>query len=122
MVCGRPDVDVDLLERVTEYGNNCSKDDAHVKLFWQVMREFNQDERSMFLRFTWGRSRLPLNEAAFTQRFKILAFDRSPPDQYYPVAHTCFFQLELPRYSTAEIMREHLRCKAVSCSMCVADG
>ena len=70
----------------------------------------------MFLRFTWGRSRLPLNSAAFTQNFKLLSFSRSPADQYYPVAHTCFFQLELPQYSSPAIMRDKLRYAIYNCT------
>jgi len=114
MICGHPDISIDLLESVTEY-SSCASSDPHVKHFWRVMREFNQEERAAFLRFTWGRSRLPLNAASFSQRFKLMGFGRSPPDAYYPVAHTCFFQLELPRYSTYEIMREKIRYAIFNC-------
>ena len=116
MVCGSPDIDVDLLASVTEY-SSCSSNDNHVRNFWQVMREFNQEERSMFLRFTWGRTRLPLNAAAFSQRFKLQAFNKSPPDQYFPVAHTCFFSLELPQYSNKEILRDKLRYAIYNCTV-----
>ena len=30
------------------------------------------------------------------------------PDAYLPVAHTCFFSLELPRYSSLEVTRARL--------------
>jgi len=115
MVCGRPDIDVDLLQSCTDY-SSCASTDAHVQFFWQVMHGFNQDERSMFLRFTWGRSRLPLTAAGFNQKFKLMSFTRNgSPDGYFPVAHTCFFQLELPRYSTLEIMREKIRYAIYNC-------
>ena len=114
MVCGRPYIDIDLLESCTEY-SSCSADDEHVKFFWRVMREFSHEERSAFLRFTWGRSRLPLNAAGFPQRMKILNFNKNPADQYFPVAHTCFFQCELPQYSTIEIMRDKLRYAIFNC-------
>jgi len=114
MVCGVPEIDVDLLESITEY-SSCASGDQHVRYFWEVMRGFNQEERSMFLRFTWGRSRLPLNAAGFSQRFKLLNFSRSPPDTYFPVAHTCFFQLELPRYSSVEVCRQRLRYAIYNC-------
>lgn len=54
-------------------------------------------------RFAWGRSRLPLSADQFHQAFKIQAFARTPADAYLPVAHTCFFSLELPRYSSREV-------------------
>ena len=114
MVCGNPDIDVKLLESVTEY-SGCSANDAHVRLFWQALNEFNNEERSALIRFCWGRSRLPLNAAAFTQRFKLQSFNRSPADSYFPVAHTCFFSLELPAYSTLTIMTEKLRYAIFNC-------
>lgn len=30
-----------------------------VQWFWEVMEEFTNQERSLFLRFVWGRTRLP---------------------------------------------------------------
>jgi len=114
MVCGSPEIDVALLERMTDY-SSCRKTDTHIQYFWQVLREFNQEERAALLKFTWGRTRLPLTAADFPQRFKLQSFHRSPPDAYYPAAHTCFFSLELPRYSSLEIMREKLRYAIFNC-------
>jgi E3 ubiquitin-protein ligase HERC2 len=114
MICGKPDIDVKLLENITEY-SSCSSSDAHIRMFWTAMDEFNNEERSAFIKFTWGRSRLPLNAAGFTQRFKLQSFDKSPADNYLPVAHTCFFSLELPRYTTLEIMKEKLRYAIFNC-------
>ena len=114
LVCGSCEIDVELLEKITEY-NGCGKTDAHVRLFWQAINEFNQLERSALVRFVWGRSRLPLTAAAFTQRFKLQAFSRSPADSYFPVSHTCFFSLELPAYSSLEIMKDKLRYACFNC-------
>ena len=30
---------------------------------------------------------------------------KNSPDQYFPVAHTCFNDLELPRYSSVDVMK-----------------
>jgi E3 ubiquitin-protein ligase HERC2 len=114
LVCGKADVDVDLLESVTDY-SSCAPSDTHIRHFWQVMREFSTEERSALLRFTWGRSRLPLTASAFPQRFRLQSFNKRPADAYYPVAHTCFFSLELPHYSSLELMREKLRYAIFNC-------
>lgn len=82
LVCGQQEIDVSLLESITEY-SGCSSSDAHVRLFWRAMEEFNNEERAAMLRFTWGRSRLPLTAAGFIQRFKIQSFSRSPPTPTY---------------------------------------
>lgn len=33
---------------------------------------------------------------------------KGEPDQYFPVAHTCFNDLELPRYSSFEVMKQRI--------------
>ena len=114
MVCGVSEVNVTLLESITEY-SSCTANDPHVRLFWTAMNDFTNEERSALIKFAWGRSRLPLTAGAFTQRFKLQNFDKNPADSYFPVAHTCFFSLELPRYSTIEIMREKLRYAIFNC-------
>jgi len=113
-VCGRANVDVDLLESCTTY-EGCSRSDKHIENFWQIVRAFDTQERQALLKFTWGRSRLPLTREAFKERFTISAFHHEPVDQYYPVSHTCFFNLELPRYSTKKIMKEKLLYAIFNC-------
>ena len=44
----------------------------------------------------------------FHQPFKIQAFLKVPADAYLPVAHTCFFSLELPRYSSREVKQTNV--------------
>jgi hypothetical protein len=117
-VCGSPVVDVDLLESVCTYERDCSVGDPHVVWFWQLMRnEFTQEDLRAFLRFAWGRTRLPLNKAGFSQPFKIQGFPRHAGgvDNYLPVSHTCFFSVELPRYSTKEILRQKLLYAVHNC-------
>jgi hypothetical protein len=108
LVCGTPEIDIELLERVTQYEGGCNRNSPHVKFFWNVMRSYNTDERQALVKFVWGRTRLPLNEASFTQKFKIQSYSCPVPDQYFPLAHTCFFSLELPAYSSEAILREKL--------------
>ncbi len=114
MVCGNAEVDVELLKRCTRY-EGCSSNDPHVKFFWEVINEFNTEERQALIKFTWGRSRLPLTAEDFHEKFTITTFNHSPADQYYPVAHTCFFSLELPRYSSKKIMKKKLLYAIFNC-------
>ena len=39
---------------------------------------------------------------------KPASYSTSSPDKALPKADTCFFNLELPKYSTLEIMRERI--------------
>ena len=88
-----------------------------IKGFWRVLSEFSPKERSLFLRFVWGRSKLPAGKEF--KRFQITYKAVSgPADQYLPVSHTCFFTLDLPEYTSEEVTREKLvyaitHCQAI---------
>jgi len=103
-VCGNPEIDVALLRQNTVY-TACAATDAHIKYFWAVLEKFSQLERAQYLRFSWGRSRLPPPQK-FTEKMKIDSSNISA--QHLPKAHTCFFMIELPRYTSEEQMREKL--------------
>jgi len=120
-------VDIDLLEKVAQY-RNCAKEDAHVKLFWRMLRErFGEEERRKFLTFVWGRSRLPTREEDFSDRFRLENYrgaktDENKQDMLLPVSHTCMFSLELPKYSTLDIMTERVTFAMVHCAVIDGDG
>jgi E3 ubiquitin-protein ligase HERC2 len=91
-----------------------------VHWFWEVMEEFGTTERSLFLRFVWGRTRLPRSIADFRGRdFVLQIMDKyNPPDNFLPESYTCFFLLKMPRYSAKTVLREKLKyaihfCKAI---------
>jgi hypothetical protein len=114
LTCGNPVIDVALLERITQY-SGCRRSDQHIEFFWQAVNEFSDEERAALIKFAWARSRLPLTPEGFSQPFKIMNFYKTPADSYYPVSHTCFFSLELPKYSSYEIMRDKLRYAIFNC-------
>ena len=90
-VCGSPEIDIDYLKANTTY-NGCNSNDSHIKHFWNVLKSFTQLERTQFLRFSWGRSRLPSNATKWTDKLRIESTDADI--SHLPVAHTCFFSLE----------------------------
>ncbi|TDH65060.1 uncharacterized protein CCR75_002142 [Bremia lactucae] len=91
LVCGKASVDVALLQRRTIYGDGCHATDPHIGYFWDVLTNFTEEQKSSFLRFVWGRSRLPTHAADFTQDFKIAGLPKAAgrADMYLPLAHTC---------------------------------
>lgn len=76
MVCGKPGFDVGLLRSATEYKHGCKQGQPHVELFWQALHEFSEEERGRFLRFVWGRSRLPHTLDGFFQKFQLQNFHK----------------------------------------------
>lgn len=123
--CGRPGVDIDLLQANTEYDDDTSASDPHIRSFWRVLRGFDDRDRAQFLRFVWARSRLPTRAVDFHQKFKIHSpigdGAREDPDQYLPKAHTCFFSINLPKYSSDEVMAEKLSYTMYNCIEMDAD-
>ena len=89
---------MDVLRRHTVY-LGWTEHHPVVERFWNVM------SRSQFLRFAWGRSRLP-KEEPWSRPFKLTY--KNAGDEMLPIAHTCFFQLELPQYTTDKVMHDRL--------------
>lgn len=126
-VCGNAGIDVHLLQKNTEYVG-CSSDDPHIINFWKTLKSFTPEEQSLFLRFVSGRARLPV-ESEWTSPFQIHAFTKDierEHDNYLPEAHTCFFTIVLPSYSTIEVMKEKLlyainTCKEIDTDFVVSD-
>ena len=67
MICGSPHIPVDSLKAITSY-KNIDANEPLVGWFWEVIEEFTGLERSLFLRFVWGRARLPRTAADFRGR------------------------------------------------------
>lgn len=100
MVCGSPEIPLALLKSVATY-KGVDATAPLVAWFWEVMEEFSNQERSLFLRFVWGRTRLPRTIADFRGRdFVLQVLDKyNPADHFLPESYTCFFLLKMPRYS-----------------------
>lgn len=109
MVCGSPEIPLGLLKSVASY-KGVDATSSLVQWFWDVMEEFSNHERSLFLRFVWGRTRLPRTIADFRGRdFVLQVLDKyQPPDHFLPESYTCFFLLKMPRYSCKVWMHEFI--------------
>eukprot|EP00760_Papus_ankaliazontas_P010189 PhM_4_TR14220/c0_g1_i1/m.66571/K10594/HERC1; E3 ubiquitin-protein ligase HERC1 len=126
-VCGKPDFTVEELMNSTTY-EGITKDDKRVVFMWRVLESATPTDRRNFLKFVSGRERLPV-------RLRIMPMhtpDAPPPasfgdtnvntnsntgsaDRYLPKAATCFFALELPDYSSEDVMREKLLYAITHC-------
>mmetsp|Transcript_30431 Transcript_30431/g.53463 ORF Transcript_30431/g.53463 Transcript_30431/m.53463 type:complete len:250 (-) Transcript_30431:234-983(-) len=113
-ICGKNEVDVDLLKRHTNYSSPYHSSHEVIIRFWEVFESFDHELRMKFLQFVWGRARLPTEESAWENNFEISGMGRD--DSAFPISHTCFFQIELPEYSTVSIMREKLTYAITTCS------
>jgi E3 ubiquitin-protein ligase HERC4 len=55
--------------------------------------------------FLTGTDRIPI---LGMKQVKLIIQSTNGGDNYYPVAHTCFNLLDLPKYSTKEILAQRL--------------
>ena len=128
LISGTPDIDVDEWRSATEY-NGYTSSDPNIVWWWRALKSFNRDERAKVLGFATGTSRVPLSGfldlqgVQGVQRFSIhRAYGE--PDRL-PQAHTCnvfnfvrgnatltlpsgFNQIDLPQYTSYEMLRQQL--------------
>ena len=106
-VCGRKGFDIELLKKHAEFRDGHSSDAEFQNWLWMSLSNFSDEEKEDFLRFCWGRSRLPIAEDGWTHPFTVVS--KRGDDDTLPSGHTCFFQIDIPRYSTQEIMEKRLK-------------
>ena len=97
LITGSPEIDLQLLRDKTEYRGAVHAKDRHVQLFWDTLEQFTGEERTAFVQFVSGRSRLPQSALGFGKDvFKLsdhsqaltCSNNSSSVDHYLPVAHT----------------------------------
>lgn len=117
LVCGRPDIDVETLRRHTTFQGGLEHAHPVVRNLFDALHSFTSEERRLFLRFVWGRNRLPTLDTDWTQPFTITVLNSNvmDADAALPVAHTCFFSLDLPLYSSYDILRSKMLYAIANC-------
>jgi len=119
-IYGKKLIDVGLLKQNARLAPGYSEDDSVVKWFWEVLTEFSQADRRKLICFCFAQYTIPRNEEFERRglRFQIKPAmegggrkqreSRANPDMRLPRADTCFFNFELPRYSSKEIMKNKI--------------
>jgi len=115
MVCGNPFIDIEMLKRHTTYTGGITSSSPLVKYFFDALRSFNQEERQMFLRFVWGRNRLPPTDSDWSTKFTINPLPKAG-DESLPIAHTCFFSIDLPNYTSLDILKKKILYAIFNCT------
>lgn len=115
---GNYDIDVDDLKNNTRYTGGYSEGSQTVKLFWEVMKSFEPNERCMVLKFVTSCSRAPLLGFKYLQpSFTIHKVTSDAPlwatiggrdVERLPSASTCYNTLKLPTYKRSTTLRAKL--------------
>ena len=118
-ICGSPELNLQLLREKTRY-DSYESDSPCIINFWKALESFSEEEKRKYLRFVSGRTRLPdPRNIAFEHKIALSPINQ--PDMQMPTSSTCYFTLNLPNYSTYEILREKLRYVINNCSAIDAD-
>ncbi|KAL7707366.1 ubiquitin-protein ligase [Lotmaria passim] len=100
-VCGQADYKPEELRKGATY-EGLTSEDRRVQLLWKALEAATPLQRRLFLRFVSGRDRLPV-------KLRVLPLTtQADPDTVLPRAATCFFAVELPDYSSLEVMKRKL--------------
>lgn len=92
--CGEREITFDALRKVTQFeGVETRQQD----IFLKVVETMTSEQRSLLLKFSTGRIRLPPN---FKDNEKFLRVDRAEGIDKMPTSSTCFHQFHMPRYSS----------------------
>ena len=104
IICGTQTLDFNELKRVCKY-EEYTKDSETIKQFWEVLLEFNEEEKKKFLSFVTGCDRAPIDGLGSLP----LTISNGGTDiEQLPSAHTCFNNLILPNYKNKEKLKKNL--------------
>ena len=84
LICGQSQVDLEDLVQNIQY-RDCSRSDRFIQWFWEVVEEFDQEERMSLLFFITGSSSIPYGGFKET---KITIIKNNKDTDSLPVAHT----------------------------------
>ncbi|NXD97295.1 HECD3 ligase, partial [Chaetorhynchus papuensis] len=111
-VCGDPEVTVDALKRLTRF-EDFEPQDTRVQYFWEALNNFTNEDRSRFLRFVTGRSRLPARIYIYPDKMgKHLVLSAGKCSNSSSSLSLFFFLPAIPR---AKVCEEKLRYAAYNC-------
>ncbi|KAA6377547.1 MAG: putative E3 ubiquitin-protein ligase HERC1 [Streblomastix strix] len=125
LVCGEPTISVEDLKRIVQF--NFGSQSQLKEMFWEMLKKMTSKQRQLFLRFVTGRSRMShlpqstdhSHPISSDLQLKVdlmgMRGSRGSWDQILPASHTCYQSLELPQYSSADIILERIVYAITNC-------
>jgi len=109
-VCGIKNIDLTLLRDHTMYREGLSAEDVLFQNFWDVVLSLDNELKARFVDFVYAQKRLPSAEEFRRRKLRLLisVLECENPDQTLPQSQTCFLNLQIPRYSSKEILKRNL--------------
>ncbi|KAK7891978.1 hypothetical protein WMY93_023941 [Mugilogobius chulae] len=107
VMVGTENYDWAAFKENTVYDFGYHKRHPTIQMFWEVFEELNEEQKKDFLWFVTGYRRAPifgLGHIRMQVRVKSLLHNRT--DEHFPESLTCHSILDLPLYSTKDVMRK----------------
>ncbi|KAJ7423581.1 hypothetical protein WISP_33232 [Willisornis vidua] len=105
MIVGNSNYNWEELEESAVYKGDYTATHPTVRMFWETFHAFPLEKKKKFLLFLTGSDRIPIYGMS---SLRIIIQSTTSGEQYLPVAHTCYNLLDLPKYSSKEILRARL--------------
>ncbi|XP_010122753.1 PREDICTED: probable E3 ubiquitin-protein ligase HERC3, partial [Chlamydotis macqueenii] len=105
MIVGNSNYNWEELEESAVYKGDYSATHPTVRMFWETFHAFPLEKKKKFLLFLTGSDRIPIYGMS---SLRIIIQSTASGEQYLPVAHTCYNLLDLPKYSSKEILSARL--------------
>jgi len=102
IICGTQLLDFNELKKACQY-EEYTKDSETIKYFWEILLDFNEEEKKKFLSFVTGCDRAPIDGLG---SLPITISNGGTDIKQLPSAHTCFNNLILPDYKDKEKMKK----------------
>ena len=102
IICGTQFLDFNELKKACQY-EEYNKDSESIKYFWEILLDFNEEEKKKFLSFVTGCDRAPIDGLG---SLHITVSNGGTDLNQLPSAHTCFNNLILPDYKNKEKMKK----------------
>ncbi|CAF1144130.1 unnamed protein product [Rotaria sp. Silwood1] len=111
LISGLGEINVNDWRTYTMYKSSYTPDNPVIQWFWKAIGSFNAEERTRFLQFVTGTSRLPMNgfrELWGSSGPQLFTIEKWGDRTKLPRAHTCFNRLDLPPYESYQELRQKL--------------
>lgn len=105
IVCGTQLLDFNELKKAAHYEDGFTEESITIKYFWEILLDFNEEEKKKFLFFVTGCDRAPIDGLGSLTIFISKGGNNM---EELPSAHTCFNNLILPDYQDKEKMKKKL--------------
>lgn len=106
LVCGNPCLDFDGLIKGSRYEGGYHAEHRVVQWLWQVVNEFDAEDKKLFLKFFTGSDRAPIGGLG---NLRCIIQRDGPDSSKLPTSHTCFNTLLLPSYRSREKLADRLK-------------